>query len=133
MQVLVPPSWDGVVSFPFFFIYLATWPSGKAGDCKSFSPRFKSGCRLINKRRKIPYSLCSYNFVHNGEMWRERLLILLLDMSLRILFRLCLMFADSTKNSIRTSSNKLIFWIVFNQWYWTESFFWLRDKDSTII
>ena len=91
--------------FNLFCIVLAAWPSGKAGDCKSFSPRFKSGCRLINKRRKIPYSLCSYNFVHNGEMWRERLLILLLDMSLRILFCLCLMFADSTKNSIRTSSN----------------------------
>ena len=29
---------------------MATWPSGKARDCKSFIPQFKSGCRLLNFR-----------------------------------------------------------------------------------
>ena len=27
-------------------IYLVPWPSGKAKVCKTFTPRFKSGCRL---------------------------------------------------------------------------------------
>ena len=36
---------------PRFSSLLAAWPSGKAGDCKSPFPQFKSGCRLINKQK----------------------------------------------------------------------------------
>jgi hypothetical protein len=32
---------------------MAVSPSGKAKDCKSFIPQFKSECRLIKKNKKI--------------------------------------------------------------------------------
>jgi len=37
---------SSLVPSTFTSVSLATWPSGKAIDCKSFTPQFESGCRL---------------------------------------------------------------------------------------
>ena len=42
-------SYRGFESHPLRFI-LAVWPSGKAKDCKFFTPQFESGCRLCKKK-----------------------------------------------------------------------------------
>lgn len=37
---------------------LATWRSSKVRDCKSFFPKFKSGCNLIKQKKKSASLLC---------------------------------------------------------------------------
>ena len=47
--------------FHLFCIVLAAWPSGKAGDCKSFFPSSNPGVAWSTKNLKSLFFFCWYN------------------------------------------------------------------------
>ena len=109
-----------------FCVVLAAWPSGKAGDCKSFFPSSNPGVASTTKDAKYLIPFCWYNLSNfpPTEARGGKVTLILLRVLLIILFVLKV-FQSSYKNFL-----KLIgFFGVFHQ-YIEDIFF---DSASAIL